>query len=469
MGSMKSAQIGIIGLGVMGRMLALNFANHSIPVAGYDLDPEKVSALASLANSKPVAASSTLNDFFDHLAFPRVVLMMVPAGQIVDKAIASLKPYLHPGDILIDGGNSHFSDTDCRIAALEPDGIIYIGMGVSGGEQGALLGPSLMPGGNPAAWEKLQPLLEMISAKVERDPCVSYIGNGSAGHYVKMVHNGIEYGDMQLIAEVYDVLHRGSGISNHGLGTIFQTWNNGLLNSYLIQITAEILTKKDLITGKDLVDMIADEAGQKGTGKWSSQSAFDLGAPIPTIHSAVEARVLSSLKNERFSASDILKGPDVLIAEDRNTWISLVRDALFAAKICSYAQGFNLLKVANSAYKYNLNLSELARIWRGGCIIRASFLDDIRSAYLIQPDLANLMIAPYFSKALNEHQSALRQVVAKASLAGIPVAGLSSALTYYDAYRSERLPANLIQAQRDYFGAHTYRRIDQPGTYHTEW
>lgn len=466
---MNKAQIGIVGLGVMGRMLALNFANHAITVAGYDLDPEKVRLFAEQAQGLPAVACTTLDDFFFQLDSKRIILMMVPAGQIVDKAIASLKPFLRSGDILIDGGNSHFTDTDRRINELKPDGIIYVGMGVSGGEQGALLGPSLMPGGEKSAWEILKPMLEAISAKVNDDPCVSYIGSGSAGHYVKMVHNGIEYGDMQLIAEVYDVLHRGLSLSNTQLHEIFKVWKTGDLDSYLIQITADIFQKKDPESGNDLVDLIVDSAGQKGTGKWSSQSAFDLGAPIPTIHAAVEARVLSSMKSERLVAAKVLGGPSIPFDEEPSLWINVVRDALFAAKICSYAQGFNLLSAADREYQFGLNLSELARIWRGGCIIRAKFLDDIRLAYQNQPDLHNLMLAPYFSESLSKSQSALRQVVAKAISHGIPVAGLSSALAYYDSYRSERLPANLIQAQRDYFGAHTYQRIDRPGSFHTDW
>ncbi len=406
--------------------------------------------------------------------------MMVPAGKAVDAAIASISGALEPGDLLIDGGNTFFQDTERRSIALEAAGLRYIGTGVSGGEEGALWGPSIMPGGQPEAWEMVRPIFEAISAKVNGEPCVTYIGPRGAGHYVKMVHNGIEYGDMQLIAEAYDILHRGLGLGNAELHEVFAEWNRGELESYLIEITADIFSKTDAETGAAVVDLILDEAAQKGTGKWTSQNALDLGAPTPTINAAVESRIVSAYKEERVAASNVLTGPEPMlrpslrssaqeISGDAQDVIGLVRDALYAAKICSYAQGFALMRMAGKEYDYNLNFGEIARIWRGGCIIRARFLNDIRDAFMRNPDLPNLMIDPEFAKAMNARQSALRKVVAMAAESGIPALAFSSALAYFDAYRSARLPANLTQAQRDYFGAHTYRRVDREGTFHTEW
>jgi 6-phosphogluconate dehydrogenase len=462
---MGKANFGVMGLGVMGYMLALNMERNGFRVAGYDLDASKVSAFSKDALDKNLIACETLDVFLASLESPRRILMMVPAGKPVDAAIASLKRSLAKGDLLIDGGNTFFLDTERRSKELEESGIIYIGTGVSGGEQGALWGPAIMPGGQPEAWELVKPIFEAISAKAFGEPCVAYMGPRGAGHYVKMVHNGIEYGDMQLIAEAYDLLHRGLGLTNPQLGQVFSDWNNGELESYLIEITADIFNKIDPETGKAVVDLILDEAQQKGTGKWASQNSLDLGAPIPTINAAVESRIISAYKEERVAASRVLSGPQVKIAGGPQQIIQAMRDALYAAKICSYAQGFGLMRLASKEYGYDLNYGEIARIWRGGCIIRARFLNDIRDAFKRSSDLSNLMIDAEFAAAMNSRQAALRKVV---TLAAESLA-FSSELAYYDAYRSERLPANLTQAQRDYFGAHTYRRIDREGVFHTEW
>jgi 6-phosphogluconate dehydrogenase len=466
---MQKANFGIMGLGVMGHMLALNMERNGFRVAGYDLDLKKVQAFGMESVQKNLVACESLDTFLSTLELPRRILMMVPAGKPVDAAIASLTPHLAKGDLLIDGGNTFFSDTERRSRELEAAGIIYIGTGVSGGEQGALWGPAIMPGGQSEAWELVKPIFEAISAKAYGEPCVAYMGPRGAGHYVKMVHNGIEYGDMQLIAEAYDILHRGVGLSNAQLHEVFAGWNRGELESYLIEITADIFTRTDPESGAAVVDLILDEAQQKGTGKWTSQNSLDLGAPTPTINAAVESRIVSAYKEERVIASKLLIGPDPNIAGDMQTVIAVVRDALYAAKICSYAQGFGLMRMASKEYGYNLNYGEIAKIWRGGCIIRARFLNDIRAAFARTPDLANLMIDPEFAGAMNARQAALRKVVALAAESGIPALAFSSALAYFDAYRSERLPANLTQAQRDYFGAHTYRRIDREGVFHTEW
>ncbi len=466
---MNKANFGFMGLGVMGHMLALNMERNGFRVAGYDLDAEKVKSFETEHPDKNLIGCATLEKFISVLERPRKIMMMIPAGKAVDSAIASISDALEPGDLLIDGGNTFFQDTERRSKELENKGIVYIGTGVSGGEQGALWGPSIMPGGQDEAWELVKPIFEAISAKVQGEPCVTHIGPRGAGHYVKMVHNGIEYGDMQLIAEAYDILHRGLGLDNAKLHEIFAEWNHGELESYLIEITADIFTKTDPETGQAVVDLILDEAAQKGTGKWTSQNALDLGAPTPTINAAVESRIVSSYKSERVVASDILAGPEPNISADPQEVIDTVRDALYAAKICSYAQGFALMRLASQEYGYNLNYGEIARIWRGGCIIRARFLDDIRRAFMRNPDLPNLMTDPEFARAMNGRQSALRKVVALAAENGIPALAFSSALAYFDAYRSARLPANLTQAQRDYFGAHTYRRLDREGSFHTDW
>jgi 6-phosphogluconate dehydrogenase len=466
---MEKANFGFVGLGVMGSMLALNMERHGYRVAGYDLDAEKVKAFGTGYLSRDRIACARVEDFLGALELPRRIMMMVPAGKPVDDVIASLRDTLKPGDLLIDGGNTHFMDTERRSKELEARGFAYIGAGVSGGEYGALWGPAIMPGGQREAWEMVKPIFEAISAHVDDEPCVAYMGLRGAGHYVKMVHNGIEYCDMQLIAETYDILKRGLGLDNARLHDVFSEWNGCELESYLIEITANIFTRTDPDTGGKLVDLIMDEAQQKGTGKWASQNAFDLGAPTPTINAAVDSRIVSAYRDERGAAAKVLAGPRVHIDADPKTVTGWVRDALYAAKICSYAQGFGLMRLANKEYGYTLNFSEIARIWRGGCIIRARFLNDIRRAYERNPGLPNLMMDPEFTGEMNVRQLNLRKVVALAAGSGIPVAAFSSALAYYDSYRSERLPANLTQAQRDYFGAHTYRRIDRPGTFHTEW
>jgi 6-phosphogluconate dehydrogenase len=468
----NKANFGFVGLGVMGRMLALNMQRHGFSVAGYDLEAEKVHSFGQSDATPPLIPCLMIDEFLSTLERPRRIMLMVPAGKPVDSAISSLKDRLEPGDLLIDGGNTYFLDTERRSAELESLGIIYIGTGVSGGEQGALWGPSIMPGGQPKAWELVKPIFESIAAKVNNEPCVTHIGPRGAGHYVKMVHNGIEYGDMQLIAETYDLLKRGVGLDNLRTAQVFDQWNQGKLQSYLIEITADIFSHTDPETGQAIVDLILDEAQQKGTGKWTTQNALDLGAPTPTINAAVEARILSAYKDERVVASQVLVGPEPDLSLNPAAsldLISQVGDALYAAKICSYAQGFSLMRLASQEYAYHLNYAEIARIWRGGCIIRASFLDEIRQAFTHQPDLPNLMVDPTFAPVMNRHQRSLRRIVALAAECGIPVPAFSSALSYYDAYRSMRLPANLTQAQRDYFGAHTYRRIDRPGVFHTEW
>jgi len=474
-------KIGVVGLGVMGANLARNIASKGFPVAGYDLDAARTQAFAAGQSTGAAIGSANAPDrLMAVLERPRRVLMMVPAGAPVDSVIAHLRPHLEREDILIDGGNSFFRDTDRRADDLASAGFRFVGMGVSGGEEGALLGPSMMPGGPREAWDALAPILRAMAAKAEDgDPCVSYMGPRGAGHYVKMVHNGIEYGDMQLIAEVYDVLARAAGLSAREIAEVFAKWNEGELRSYLVEITALVLERVDSETGKPLVDLILDEAQQKGTGKWMSQNAFDVGAPIPTVNAAVEARLLSALKSERVAASKVLAGPVASsVAQDvrpaaaparRDQLIDATRHALYAAKITSYAQGMALLRQASAEYKYDIDLAEVAKIWRAGCIIRAALLSDVRSAFSANPALVNLMLDDTFSKALASGQQALRDVVQTAVSTGIPVPALSSSLAYYDSYRSARLPANLTQAQRDFFGAHTYRRVDRDGVFHTDW
>ncbi|NCP16704.1 NADP-dependent phosphogluconate dehydrogenase, partial [bacterium] len=462
-------KIGIVGLGVMGHNLALNMELNGFPVAGYDLDAAKTKAfLKGPGAGKNIIGVDSPAALMAALEKPRRILMMVPAGAPVDSAIAHLKPHLEPGDILMDGGNSFFLDTERRNKALEAEGFNYIGTGVSGGEEGALWGPAIMPGGQRQAWEATAPIFRAIAAKAEDgQPCVEYIGPRGAGHYLKMVHNGIEYGDMQLIAEIYDILHRGLGLSARELHAIFAEWNQGELKSYLIEITADIFEKMDDETGRPLVDLILDEAQQKGTGKWASQNALDVGAPIPTINAAVESRILSGLKAQRATASRVIRGPRPEYKGNRARLIDAARQALYASKITSYAQGLGLLKIASEEYQYNLNLGEIAKIWRAGCIIRAGLLTDIMAAYQRDPALVNLLLDDTFRAAVESRQAAWRRVVCAAVEMGIPVLALSASLAYFDAYRSERLPANLTQAQRDYFGAHTYRRVDREGTFHT--
>ena len=459
--------IGILGLGVMGRSLAQNFERNGYSVAGYDVNPRFD---RSLFKDKNIKTFDSLEELVNALDTPRCILMMVPAGKPVDKAIVSVKPYLEKGDILIDGGNSFFVDTERRIKNLDVDGIRFIGMGVSGGESGALTGPSLMPGGDASAWEQVKPMLESISAKADDGtPCVAWMGKGGAGHYVKMVHNGIEYGDMQLIAEIYDLLHRGAGISNEELAEIFAEWNEHELQSYLIEITSKILRQLDEETGAPLVDLILDEAAQKGTGRWTSQNSLEIGALIPTIYAAVEMRLMSGLKSERIVASKLFGGKVPEFTGNKEQLIGSAEKALYASKITSYAQGFALLRSASKEYGFGFNPTDIARIWRAGCIIRASLLDDIVSAFETEPEVPNLLLNDVFRKVVMENQSAWRDVAKTAIDLGIPMMATSTSLAYFDAYRSERLPANLIQAQRDFFGAHTYRRVDKEGVFHTKW
>jgi 6-phosphogluconate dehydrogenase len=465
------AKIGVVGLGVMGHNLALNMERNGFPVAGYDLDSSKTRAfLRGPASGKQIFGAQSPNGLMESLEKPRRILMMVPAGAPVDNAIAHLKPHLETGDILMDGGNSHFLDTERRNKALEAEGFHYIGTGVSGGEEGALWGPAIMPGGQAEAYHAVAPIFRAIAAKAEDgEPCVEYMGPRGAGHYVKMVHNGIEYGDMQLIAETYDILHRGLDLTAAELSEVFSEWNSGLLRSYLIEITAKIFAETDPDTGKPMVDVILDEAQQKGTGKWASQNALDVGAPIPTINAAVESRIISALKPQRVHAGEILRGPTPRYTGNRQKLIDAARDALYASKITSYAQGLGLLKIASEEYRYDLQLGNIARIWRAGCIIRATLLGDITAAYRRNPGLTNLMLDDAFRSAVESRQESWRLVIQTAVGMGIPVLAMSASLAYFDAYRSPRLPANLTQAQRDYFGAHTYRRVDRDGTYHTEW
>ena len=467
---MANCDFGLIGMGTMGQNLALNIEHHGFSVAVYNRTAARTREfMERRAAGKNIVAGYTIEEFVGLLKTPRKIMMMVKAGPPVDAVIEQLKPHLEPGDIIIDGGNSFFGDTERREKDLAALGIHFIGTGISGGEYGALHGPSIMPGGPREAYELVEPIFKAIAAKVNGDPCVTYIGPRGAGHYVKMVHNGIEYGDMQLIAESYDLLSRGAGLSAAELHQIFADWNRGELSSYLIKITADIFAKVDEETGKPLVDVILDEAKQKGTGKWTSQNALDLGVPTPTTNVAVIARIISAYKEERARASKVLSGPSPKYEGDRERLIRALRAALYAAKICSYAQGFALLRAASTEYKYNLPLAEIARIWRGGCIIRAQFLDKIRAAFERDPDLPNLLLDPEFAEAVQSRQDEWRFVVQTAVGLGIPCPAFAVSLAYYDAYRSERLPANLIQAQRDYFGAHTYRRIDKEGSFHTEW
>jgi len=468
--SESKCQFGVIGLAVMGQNLALNMESHGYSVAVYNRTAERTREFAETRTAgKRIVPTYTLEEFVQALERPRRILLMVKAGKPVDEVIQQVAPLLDKGDLLIDGGNSFFQDTERRSAQMAEAGLLYIGTGISGGEEGALKGPSIMPGGQPEAYALVEAMFQSIAAKVDGDPCVSYIGPRGAGHYVKMVHNGIEYADMQLISEAYDILHRGLGLSAAELRDIFAEWNKEELSSYLIEITANIFGKMDPDTGKPLVEVILDEAEQKGTGKWTSQNALDLGVPTPTINSAVEGRLLSAYKSERVVASRVLAGPRPAFRGDRAAFVQDVRRALYASKICAYAQGMALLRAASREYGYNLRLAELARIWRGGCIIRARLLGRIREAFTRDPDLPNLLLDAEFKDAVESRQESWRRVIQTAVEMGIPCAAMSVSLAYFDAYRSERLPANLLQAQRDYFGAHTYKRIDKPGVFHTEW
>jgi 6-phosphogluconate dehydrogenase len=468
---MDKAAIGVIGLAVMGRNLALNIESRGHAVAVYNRTRERTDELLAEFPGRKLVPAHSLEAFVASLEKPRRILLMVKAGEATDATIAALKPLLDKGDVLIDGGNTHFTDTIRRNQELAKSGLHFIGTGVSGGEEGALKGPSIMPGGPRDAYDLVAPILTEIAAKApDGEPCVAYIGPDGAGHFVKMVHNGIEYGDMQLIAESYAVLKQVAGLSNEELGKVYTEWNEGELDSYLIDITSKIFRKRDEETGRDLVDVILDRAAQKGTGKWTSQNALDLGVPLPLITESVFARVLSSLKTERVAASKVLSGPQAKpFTGDRTAFIEAVRRALYFSKVISYAQGFAQLRAASAEYGWQLDFGSIAKIFRAGCIIRARFLQKITEAYANEPALANLLLDPYFRAISEKYQAALREVGTAAVTAGVPVPAFASAIAYFDAYRSERLPANLVQAQRDFFGAHTFERVDRAGSFHANW
>ncbi len=470
---MDKYDIGLIGLAVMGENLVLNMENHNFSVAVFNRTTSKVDDFMNArAKGKNIKGCYSIEELAASLKRPRKIMLLVKAGQPVDDFIEMIMPYLEKGDIIIDGGNSHFPDSIRRTKYVEEKGFLFIGTGVSGGEEGALLGPSIMPGGSPDAWPAVKPIFQAISAKVEGgSPCCEWVGKDGAGHFVKMVHNGIEYGDMQMICEAYSIMKNALGMTAEEMQPVFEEWNNGELDSYLIEITKDILGKKDDVTGKPIVDLILDTAGQKGTGKWTSQAALDVGCPAPTVAEAVFARAMSAIKEERVEASKELKGPETEFDGDRKEFIEMIRKALYASKICSYAQGYQLMKLAAEEYKWDLKFGEIALMWRGGCIIRAQFLGKIKKAFDKKADLKNLLLDDYFKEIIENNQNAWRKVVAKAIEFGIPVPAFSSALAYYDSYRSAVLPANLLQAQRDYFGAHTYERIDKDRGefFHTNW
>jgi len=470
---MQKSDFGLIGLAVMGQNLVLNIESRGFQVSVYNRTTSKMTKFINENKDKKLVGCETLEEFVDSLASPRKILIMVKAGAPVDSVIESLIPLLDKDDIIIDGGNSLYTDTERRDAYLSEKGLRFIGAGISGGEEGALKGPSIMPGGPESTWEIMQPIFESIAAKVDGVPCVTHIGPGGAGHFVKMVHNGIEYGDMQLICEAYNIF-KAAGFSNQELADIFFQWNEGDLESFLIEITANIFKQKDPETGKDIVDLIVDKAGQKGTGRWTVMAAVEQAIPFSTIAGAVEARILSSMLDQRKVASSILQGPSNwsfdLSNMSKEDLIKKVHNALYASKIVSYTQGLDLIAKAGKAKNWNLDLGAIARIWRGGCIIRARFLNRITEAYEEDPNLTNLMLAPFFTDILNSAQADWREVVSLASTNGIPIPSFGGSLSYYDAYRAERLPANLLQAQRDFFGAHTYERLDKPEGefFHTE-
>jgi len=470
---MSQHDIGLVGLAVMGQNLVLNMANHGFSVGVFNRTTSKVDEfLAGPAKGKSIGGYHSLAELVANLKSRRKVMMMVKAGHAVDELIAELKPHLSPGDILIDGGNTHFPDTNRRTKEVEADGLLYVGAGVSGGEEGALKGPSIMPGGAAAAWPSVKKILQTISAKVgpKHDiPCCEWVGEAGSGHYVKMIHNGIEYGDMQLICEAYYLLKHAVGLSNAELYQVFSDWNKTELESYLIEITRDIFTVTDGSSSEGLVDKILDTAQQKGTGKWMSQHALDLGVPTTLITEAVYARCLSAQKEARVRASKVLHGPQGNFQGDRKSFIEDVRQALYASKICSYAQGFVQLDAAAKEFGWKLNNGQIALLWRGGCIIRARFLEDIKKAFDKNSTLENLLLDDFFRSALEKAQPSWRRVICTAVELGLPAPGFTAALSYYDGYRRDRLPANLLQAQRDYFGAHTYQRTDKPGTFHTDW
>ncbi len=467
-----TAQFGMIGLGVMGENLALNIEEHGFPVAVWNLEGEWVDRFMQKYPAKKFTGTKTFADFTKALERPRRIMIMIKAGPPVDQTLEKLSPYLDPGDVVIDGGNSWFKDTQERTRRLEMNHLHFVGSGVSGGEDGARYGPSLMPGGSNESWEAIRPVFEAIAAKSDSGPCVTHVGLDGAGHFVKMVHNGIEYGDMELIAEAYELLRKDIGAGANELAQIFDQWNHGTLESFLIEITAKIFRVKDPETGAPLVEKVLDKAGQKGTGKWTAQVALDLAVPIPTIAAAIDARVLSSMKDERVAASKKIRADVKSEPQSREVFIRGVHDALYAAKICSYAQGMALIQAGSREWNWNIDMREMARIWKAGCIIRAKFLDSIMRAYEQTPALPNLLLDPVFSDAIAKSQRAWRTVIAYAGMNGIPVPAMAASLAYFDAYRSAELPQNLTQAQRDLFGAHTYQRNDKgPNApfVHSEW
>ena len=469
---MDKQVFGLIGLGVMGQNFVLNVERNGFEVAVYNRTAETTEKyIAGPAAGKNIKPAYTLKEFVDALESPRKIMLLVKAGSPVDATIQQLIPLLDKGDLIIDGGNSFFTDTERRAKELEYQGFNFFGMGVSGGEEGALWGPSLMPGGSRDAYKEVEPIMNAVAAKADEDgePCVTYLGPGGSGHYVKMVHNGIEYGDMELIAEAYYLLDRALGLSAQEFHEIFTEWNKAELSSFLIEITAKVFSKVDEDTGEPLVDVILDKAGQKGTGRWMGENALELGISIPTIIAAVNGRIISSQKEERVHASSVLTGPTKKYEGGSQKLIDATRDALYVSKICSYAQGMSLLKKASVEYGYNMDLGTIARIWRAGCIIRARLLNDITSAFNRNKDLPNLLVDDAFRESVNSRQESWRFVIKCAIEMGIPMPAMSASLAYYDSYRSERLPANLIQAQRDFFGAHTFERIDKPGIFHADW
>jgi 6-phosphogluconate dehydrogenase len=464
-------QIGVIGLAVMGENLALNIERHGFPIAVYNRTYDKTASfLGGRAHGKRAVGARTIGELVAAIERPRRIITMVKAGPPVDAVLDELRPHLAPDDIVVDGGNSYFRDTDRRVAALTPTGIRFVGMGVSGGEEGALWGPSLMPGGDETTYQRLEPVLTAIAAPADSGPCVTYCGRGSAGHFVKMVHNGIEYGDMQLIAEAYDLMRHGLGLAPAEIAEVFATWNEGELKSFLIEITAAIVAfPDDRGTRKVLIDHITDAAGQKGTGRWTTQVALDLGVPIPTITAAVDARILSAMRPLRLQAAKVYRAPLTPARSGKRALLAQLGAALYAAKICSYAQGFHLLAAASEAFDYGVPLPEVARIWKGGCIIRAVFLDEIRRAFERDAALPSLLLDKEFARAVRDRIDAWRQIVTVGTKLGIALPAMSASLAYFDALRRARLPANLIQGQRDFFGAHTYERVDRPGIFHTDW
>ena len=468
----KKADIGLIGLAVMGENLVLNMESKGFRVAVFNRTVDKVDAfIAGRGAGKNFIGCHSIKEFCVSLERPRKVMMLVKAGKAVDDFIEQVLPFLEPGDIIIDGGNSHCPDTIRRTKYVESKGLLYIGAGVSGGEEGALLGPSIMPGGSPAAWPVVKPVFQKISAHTEAgEPCCEWVGENGAGHFVKMVHNGIEYGDMQMICETYQMMKEGLGLSNEEMHEVFKDWNNSELDSYLIEITRDILGYKT-DSGEAVIDQILDTAGQKGTGKWTAVSALDLGQPLTLIGEAVFARCLSALKDERVAASKVLSGPKAKFQGDKAALIEDLKQALYASKIVSYAQGYQLMRAAAEEFGWKLNNGGIALMWRGGCIIRSVFLGKIKAAFDTNPELVNLLLAPFFAKAVEDAQAGWRRVICKSVELGIPLPAISAALAYYDGYRAARLPANLLQAQRDYFGAHTYERLDKPRGqfFHTNW